>query len=235
VVLAAPEAAGAVVALDPEESHYVARVVRARVGDPLTATDGAGAVMRLRVAAVGRRVEVEVEQVTHATRPRELVVACGAPEGERADWLVEKLAELGAATLVPLQCERAGWERFARRAERLARVARAALRQSRQPHALTLATPAPVADWASGFGAIPGPRWLADPDGAAAGGLRAPAAGRVVIAVGPSSGFSDDERSGLQENGFHPMSLAPTRLRTETAAVAAAAWWAAAPGAAGGG
>ena len=35
-----------------------------------------------------------------------VVVACGGLKGGRADWLVEKCAELGAASLVPLLTER---------------------------------------------------------------------------------------------------------------------------------
>ena len=35
-----------------------------------------------------------------------MVVACGGLKGGRADWLVEKSAELGAASLVPLKTER---------------------------------------------------------------------------------------------------------------------------------
>jgi len=46
------------------------------------------------------------------------IVACGAPEKDRADWLVEKLAELGVSELQPLECARGGWERFAARRDR---------------------------------------------------------------------------------------------------------------------
>jgi RsmE family RNA methyltransferase len=45
--------------------------------------------------------------------------------------------------------------------------------------------------------------------------------------VGPASGFSGPERNLLSESGFVSVRLAPTRLRTETAAVALAALWAA--------
>jgi RsmE family RNA methyltransferase len=45
--------------------------------------------------------------------------------------------------------------------------------------------------------------------------------------VGPSSGFSVEELKYLADNGFLPVGLASSRLRTETAAVALAAIWAA--------
>jgi RsmE family RNA methyltransferase len=52
----------------------------------------------------------------------------------------------------------------------------------------------------------------------------------VTGAIGPSSGFSDDERKLLSSHGFVTVRLAPLRLRTETAAVVLAALWAASRG-----
>src|SRR5439155_24400811 len=54
-------AAGSEVELSAAESHYVARVCRARSGEAVEATDGRGAVATLRLAAVERRVRAAVE------------------------------------------------------------------------------------------------------------------------------------------------------------------------------
>jgi 16S rRNA U1498 N3-methylase RsmE len=65
--------------------------------------------------------------------------------------------------------------------------------------------------------------WLADatgdrPSGTAEGG---PWAG----VVGPSSGFTADERDSMIARGFTLISLGARRLRTETAALALAVSW----------
>ena len=155
-----------------------------------------------------------------------LIVACGAPEGDRADWMVEKLAELGAARFQPLDCERGGWTRWEARQDRLLRLARAALRQSRACHAIEVAAPMPFELWLQS--GPEGSRFLADPDGARASGETPPAEGIATLAVGPSGGFSEGEHKAMRGMEFRLVRLAPARLRTETAAVAAAAWWAAA-------
>lgn len=214
--------------LAEDESHSLARVVRARVGESVTVTDGRGGRAELELSAIGRVCEGRVTRLEHLARTRTLTLACGAPEGDRGDWLIEKAAELGVSVLQPLDTERGRWERAAAREARWARLARAALRQSRACWALELRTPEPFAVW---LGRMPaGPLWLADPAGAPAGAAPAAAQGQTTVAVGPASGFSDAERKALQDNGFQFLSLAPSRLRTETAALAAAAWWAAAPG-----
>ena len=44
---------------------------------------------------------------------------------------------------------------------------------------------------------------------------------RVLILIGPEGDFSPEEIALAQEQGFQPISLGPSRLRTETAALAA--------------
>lgn len=220
----APE--GAELVLSGEESHYLSRVVRAREGERVTATDGRGGLAHVRLTDVGRETRGRIERLEQRPRLRTLIVACGAPEGDRADWMVEKLAELGAARLQPLDCERGGWTRWEGRADRLMRLARAALRQSRSCHAIEIASPLPFERWLQS--GPEGEKFLADPQGGRASAESPPVEGAATVAVGASGGFSEDEHNVMREMEFRLVRLAPTRLRTETAAVVAAAWWAAA-------
>jgi len=190
----------------------------------VTATDGAGTVATLEVLALRGEVRTRVARLTRVPRGARAVVACGSPEKDRADWLIEKLAELGIAELQPLECARGSWERFAGRRERFERLATAALRQSRRAWRLTIATPCAVEDWVT---SLPeeGVRWLADPAGTGPG-----VPGETdfeLAAVGPAAGFAPEEREGLIARGFRPLRLASARLRTETAALGWAALWAA--------
>jgi 16S rRNA (uracil1498-N3)-methyltransferase len=213
--------------LEGDEARYLSRVVRARDGERVTASDGAGALATLEVARVRPDVLLRVLERRRVPPPAPTRVLCGAPEGERGDWLVEKLAELGVSELVPLETQRARWP-DASRHERWERLAIAALRQSRSPWRLRIAPPAGLDAVLAGIGA--GARWLADPAGARGSSLPLPPDEPVTGAIGPSSGFSDDERNLLYSHGFVTVRLAPLRLRTETAAVALAALWAASRG-----
>jgi 16S rRNA (uracil1498-N3)-methyltransferase len=213
--------------LSSDESHYLARVCRARPGDRATATDGRGAVATLRLIDVGAVVTAEIESRETLDGSREAWLLCGAPEGERADWMVEKLAELGVRVLQPIDGRRGAWRGSERRIERWRRLAMAALRQSRGAFLLEVRPPRrldeALADLPAG-----GARWLCDVAGPSASASRASDAGLEVGLVGPAGGFDVGERERAQGAGFRPMRLAQGRLRTETAALAWSSWWASA-------
>jgi 16S rRNA (uracil1498-N3)-methyltransferase len=209
--------------LPADEAHYVARVCRARAGERLTATDGRGNLAELELLEVGQAVRALIERRSREERIRECTVWCGAPEGERADWLIEKLAEFGVARFQPLDTERASWKAGAARVNRWRRLTAAALRQSRQSWRMEILPAASLIQQLD----QPLERtscWLADAEGELA--PAAPGPGASLGVIGPAQGFSDRERSLLLTRGFQAISLASGRLRCETAALAWAAWWA---------
>jgi len=216
-------AAGTRVALDADTHHYLRRVCRALPGDTVHLTDGRGAVARARLESAGREMVAAIESRDQRTRERHATLVCGPPESGRADWLVEKLGELGVAVFQPVECERGGWTKADARLDRWRRLAVAALRQSRRPFLLEVRPPARLADV---LAAIPSGEdlWLADPQAEpAASETPAPV---TLGLVGPSGGFSDAERGSIMARGARPISLSDGRLRTETAAIAWSAWWA---------
>jgi 16S rRNA (uracil1498-N3)-methyltransferase len=218
---------GARLELAAADAHYVARVCRAGVGERVEATDGRGARATLRLVEVRRGVLVELETVTHEPAPRESWVLCGAPEGERADWLVEKLAELGVGRFVPVDAVRGRWRAAGGRRARWVRLAIAALRQSGRLHLMAVDEPAPLQQALSSL--PPGSScWLADASGAVAGrGLAPPGGVPAIGLIGPSGGLDEGERQAALAAGFQPLRLSDARLRTETAALAWAVWWSA--------
>jgi 16S rRNA (uracil1498-N3)-methyltransferase len=209
--------------LDGDEARYLSRVVRAREAEVVTASDGAGLVATLRIEGLKPAVVLVLESAREHPRPPSARLLCGAPEGERGDWLVEKLAELGVTDLQPLDAERGAWP--AHRDERWERLAVAALRQSRSAWRMAIH---PATGLSDAVAAAREPmRWLADPEGEAAS-ARTPGAGEAAVAaIGPAPGFTETERKALRGCGFVPVRLASRRLRTETAALAVAALWAA--------
>ena len=203
--------------LRAEDAHHLVRVLRLRDGQPVTAGDGAGAwrLCRLRLAP-GADPELEpagpvVEEPPD--RP-ELAVAVALPKGDRGDWAVQKLTELGVDRILPLVAARSvvRWsgQRAERGQERLGRIARAAAMQSRRAR---LPVVAPPADPASVVGAHPGAVCAAE----AGGGP--PALDWPIVLVGPEGGWDPGELPA----DLPRVGLGPTTLRTETAAVAVAA------------
>jgi 16S rRNA (uracil1498-N3)-methyltransferase len=221
--LAEPDA---ILELPAEEHRYLFRVCRARDGEEVTATDGRGGRARLIVEGQDGEARVRVLEIQREARPQGCWICCGAPEGTRADWLVEKLAEFGIERFQPLTTAAGAWSGGSGRSRRWSRLATAALRQSRQTWRMEIADPVPIEALSARVPAHG--RWLAD-----AGGLPGAGAAKepfAVAAIGPAGGFSRQERDSLLSEGWRPVRLAASVLRTETAAVAVAALWASGQG-----
>ncbi len=119
--------------VDDATAHHIFRVLRLRDGETVTVTDGRGRWRPCRVVAQA----LEPTGPSHATgaRGRLFTVAFAIPKGERPEWIVQKLTELGIDRIVVLHAERSvvRWEadRAHRHIDKLQRVAIEALQQSR--------------------------------------------------------------------------------------------------------
>jgi 16S rRNA (uracil1498-N3)-methyltransferase len=104
----APLATGQRLSLPAGAARHV-QVLRMQPGGALTLFNGEGGEYEATVTRMGRS-DVEVEVGAHHAIEREAAaqvhLAVGMPANERMDWLVEKAAELGAASIQPLVCER---------------------------------------------------------------------------------------------------------------------------------
>ncbi len=210
--------------LSPEESHHLLHVHRAREGTPFEAIDGRGNFYRCSIRSVERRAVVG-RIVDHATdvgelkRPIELLV--GMPDWGPIEQIVEHGVPLGVSTFDFVRCERSG--RLAlgnQRLARLDRIARAGLKQSRRSR-LPLLRSSPSLEEA--VGALRGgTRFVAHPGGRSQPEREPPESPQVSfsLAIGPPGGFLLEEYELLLGERFSPISLGPSRLTTETAALA---------------
>ena len=211
--------------VDDADIHHLVDVLRLRPGEEVVASDGAGRWVPCRVAgAAGRGARgadgtalliPDGPPVVDARPAPAITVAFVPTKGDRPEWVVQKLTELGVDRIVPLRSSRSvvRWEgeRADRAVGRLIRVAREAAAQSRRVW-LPEVTPVTSLDALADGDAGPGPA-LADWGGPA------PSLDRPVVAVGPEGGWTDEERVRFGAG----VGLGPTVLRAETAAVAAGA------------
>lgn len=191
----------------PDVTHHVRRVLRLRDGESVTVTDGAG---RWRACAVGGGGVEPVGAVHSEPRPTPaLTIAVAPPKGDRLEWLVAKCTEVGIDRIVLLDAERSvvRWDgaRATKQLDRLRRVAGEASMQSRRVWLPEMVGPVAAGELLSTYAA-------AEPGGRPVG------ADDVSIAIGPEGGWSPVELAGAGAT----VSLGPTVLRVETAAVAAA-------------
>jgi 16S rRNA (uracil1498-N3)-methyltransferase len=222
-LVAEAPAPGDEVALSPDDSHHLSRVVRRRPGDAVELTDGAGRLWPAVVVATGARATVRAGEPRDAPRPPPVALFLGLTDWARVDLVVAKAAELGVRDLALMTSERVGrvpgpdaWER---RRRRLERVAAAAARQSGQAWLPRLRGLVPFGDALAEV--PPGEGCLIDPRGDAAISAVVGRFGRAALLVGPQAGFSEAEVAHARAAGLAVCGLGPAVLRTETAAIAA--------------
>ena len=200
--------------LGDADAHHLGRVLRLRVGERVTVSDGMGGLRLCHVTAGGGRIRVEAAgDVERHPRPEPAVtIGFALTKGEKPEWAVQRLTEVGVDRIVPFVAARSvvRWDapRAARQTERLRAVARAAAMQSRRVWLPEVGPPRPFADLVS---EMSGSAALADPGGSS------PTLARPAIFVGPEGGFDDAERG----TGLPRVRLADHVLRAETAAVTA--------------
>jgi 16S rRNA (uracil1498-N3)-methyltransferase len=212
--------------LDGLEAHHLAAVRRFGPGDRVTLFNGDGREYPAEVVSVGKRsVALAVSPAVEADRELgfELVVASALPKGDRADFLVEKLTELGATRFVPLVTSRSV---VVPKGNAVEKFRRAVVEASKQCGRNVLMAVDPPAKWGEFLQRedLPPIKWMLQQGGAPAWlpgeALRA----GVVVAVGAEGGFTGEEIEAAKWKGWRMINLGFRVLRMETAAVAAAAW-----------
>jgi 16S rRNA (uracil1498-N3)-methyltransferase len=179
-------------------------------------------------------VAIRVERIDEAGAWRgsviRLTIAAAVPKGDRADWMVEKLSELGAAEFVPLAAARSVVLPEGRnKRDRWVRIATEAAKQSRRVGVMRVGELTPLAQALKTLNTDSQPAWYFAtelearpvPIGEAIAALGSAKA--VTAFVGPEGGWTPDELRAFESSGARAVRLAESILRVETAAVAAAA------------
>jgi 16S rRNA (uracil1498-N3)-methyltransferase len=225
-------APGETVALERNQSNYLGNVLRLAAGDAILVFNGREGEWR---AEIGGRKRPDSLTITAQTRPQDRlpdIAYVFAPlKHARLDYMVQKVVEMGAASLQPVltrftQVSRINGERMR------ANVIEAA----EQCGILSLATVAEPLTLDRYLGQRDGLRLLvfcdeaaevADPlqalrEGQAASGGQV--ASGIDILIGPEGGFAEEERAVLlRQPRTLRLSLGPRVLRADTAGVAALA------------
>jgi len=239
----AKEVAGKTVFLDQEESTHCVRVLRHRVGDEITVVDGQGTMMRCRLTDDSQKgTEAVILEQTEGwgSHPYSLTMAvCPTKNNDRFEWFVEKATEVGVDVIAPVIGERS--ERRVFKTERSRKIALSAMKQSLKARLPRIDEPVSVKDYILAAGALSNSPVAEPVEAPTALKLicycfegeterrsiedvlrEVPEGTAITIMIGPEGDFSPEEARLAVENGFIPVHLGPSRLRTETAAVTAA-------------
>ena len=236
------------------EAHHLTHVCRVRAGAKVVLFNGDGHEYPAAVIRTSR-TEAELDVFAHRLVDRELpfplIVACPLPKGDRCQFLLEKLTELGATAFVPLETERTVVHPGEGKVEKLRRYVIESAKQCGRNRLMEIKTPEKWSSFAQNAD-VSTMRCLADPTGKplsfsprpgtpgrGVGGEgpvfdgcepltpnpspRSTGARGVIVAIGPEGGWSEKELTSGDEAGWLKVCLGPRILRMETAAIAVVA------------
>ncbi len=216
--------------LPDAQARHLGGVLRQGVGRQIELFDGRGTLAQGVISEISpRRVIVDVQKITHHAPPAgpEIILIAGIIKGTRFDDLIEHAAELGVDRLYPTLFERtvktAGGEQVR---SRWHNIAIAACKQSGCLFLPHIADPARLDDHLAALQPqnTPGAYLYGQLEGSPPNILHHPLSGQKWIwCVGPEGGLTEAEEAALTRAGFIGVSLTPTILRAETAALTGAA------------
>jgi len=206
-----------------EEAKHALRVKRVREGESVRVLDGKGSAWLATVVEARKQLVLELgeREELAAIRPR-VEVASATPKGGRVDKMIDQLGQLGVASWRPLSTRLGVVEPGENKLDRLRRIAGETVKQALLPRPLEIGEEVSLEAafrW-EGEAAARSKVVVADPMGER---YEATGAERIRIVVGPEGGFTEKEYAAMSGMGVRLVSLGPTVLRIETAAVAAAA------------
>lgn len=221
---------GSRVTLAEEPSHYVSRVLRLRAGDALTLFDGRGGEFAATVEEISKKavvVRAGDRFARECESPLAIRLVQAVSRGERMDFVVQKVTELGVARITPVltafSVVRLDAKKRASRAAHWTRVAQSACEQCGRNRVPVVDAPRSYDEWLNEPAEPNRLRLLLEPGAALTLASIDAAPAGVELLVGPEGGLSDSEREQARAQGFVAVSVGPRVLRTETAAVAAVA------------
>ncbi|XP_021619054.1 ribosomal RNA small subunit methyltransferase E isoform X3 [Manihot esculenta] len=143
-----PSSKGGVVRVQDDEFWHMTKVLRLSTDDRVELFNGKGGLVEGCIQKIDRNgldflALEDPKLVLPDTTKWHVFAAFGTLKGGRADWLVEKCAELGASSVTPLLTERSP-SISENRVDRLQRVILAATKQCQRLHEMILNPPTKI-------------------------------------------------------------------------------------------
>ncbi|HQA30715.1 MAG TPA: 16S rRNA (uracil(1498)-N(3))-methyltransferase [Propioniciclava tarda] len=217
------------ITLSGDEGRHAVAVRRIAVGERILLADGAGTAVRGEVLSTEKAsLSLRVDEVLRTpTRDRRYIAAQALAKGDRAELAVEVMTEMGIDEVVPWQAARSIVKWVPDRAERhLAKwrsTAREATKQSRRFLVPVVTVPMSTRELALRIPETALTLILHEEASVPLASVALPAAGDVMIVIGPEGGIAPDELEALTAAGGVPVSISDGVLRTSTAGVVALA------------
>lgn len=218
-----PNISGAEVLLDETESKHAIRVLRLEKGEKVRLIDGKGGFYLAEIAEANpKKCKLAIFEFERNFGKRNFhlhIAIAPTKNNERLEWFLEKATEIGIGEITPLITERS--ERKSVNPERLEKILISAMKQSVKAFLPKLNNPQSFKELVKQ--PFDGKKFIAYIEEKQTVHLKNGIGknDNVLVLIGPEGDFSPDEVKLALQNGFQPVSLGESRLRTETAGVVA--------------
>lgn len=218
-----PNISGAEVILDETESKHAIRVLRLEKGEKIRLIDGKGGFYLAEIADANPKkckLAIIESERNFSKRNFHLHIAIAPTKNnERLEWFLEKATEIGIDEITPLITERS--ERKTVNPERLEKILVSAMKQSVKAYLPKLNNQQSFKELVKQ--PFDGKKVVAYIEEKQTVHLKnvVGKTDNVLVLIGPEGDFSPAEVQLALQNGFQPVSLGDSRLRTETAGIVA--------------
>ncbi len=209
--------------LGEQESWHCTRVLRLVEGGTIHVTDGLGNLYECRIQLADPKkcvVNVVSVKAEYLKRTNYLHIGIAPTKSiDRFEWFLEKATEIGIDEITPVFCAHS--ERIRIKTERLLKILVAAMKQSLKAYLPKLNEPADLKNLFSLD--FTGQKFIGYCESGKEDELQKvyKRGANALILIGPEGDFSTEEIVLAKKQGFIPISLGKSRLRTETAGIVA--------------
>ncbi len=203
-----------------KESHHIRNVLRKKVGDTVFLTDGVGSRYTVTITNTSRsrlRAHILHKVSVQRASAMALTLAFVPVKGLRNEIILEKGTELGVMKFLLFKSKFSEIHALSSaKLRRFKNIAISAMLQSQRYYMPEIIYQDDINAFVASFDDFDCVL-LADRNGKPSIPSKA---GSILYIVGPEGGFADSEIERFEKKGAQLLSLGPTRLRSETAAIA---------------
>jgi len=210
------------ITFDREESKHIVKVLRKSVGDDLHITNGKGwlFIAEITLADIKNCIATITSNTFKPKRKYNVHIAVAPTKmNDRYEWFLEKATEIGIDTITPIICDHS--ERKVIKIDRFEKILQSAMKQSLHYYMPKLNNTISFKEFVKQE--FTGQKFIAHCEETDKKSFKKELQPNedVLILIGPEGDFSVKEIKQALQNGFIPVTLGETRLRTETAAIVA--------------
>ncbi len=214
-----------------QDAKHISKVLRLTTGDCIIVTNGQSQDFTAKIRSVSPAIiELDIlnEIETFSESPIDITLCSGMLKDKKMDIVIKHVTQLGIDKWVPFFCNRSipspDTNRLKKRIQRWETIAKESLKQcgrSKIPHILPPIPFEELLNYSANYD-LKIAFWENETQPLSSL-IKTPSHQKILVLIGPEGGFTENEITMTQKNGFLSYSIGPRILRAETASIACCA------------